>query len=285
MLKVGAFRAAAALLLLTGLLLLGFSYWTAVRVPLVREARIGLSDWPEGKPSIRAVVISDIHVAGPDMPPSRLRRIVDQINALRPDVVLIAGDLISEKRVATRLYSMAEAIAPLARLRTRFGTYAVLGNHDHWYDPDGARAALRKAGVTLLENEAATAGPLAIGGIDDDYTGRDNLPLTLARQAAVPGAKILLSHSPDPFPQLPPSVSLMVAGHTHCGQIAPPLIGPILTMSRHGKRYACGLKRENGKALVVTAGLGTSGLPLRLGAVPDMWLLHLHGRRAGRPAA
>ena len=275
MLKVSRLGVAAASLALAGLLLIGFCYWTAVQRPVVREMTLGLRDWPRGQPPVRAILISDIHVAGPDMPPERLGRIVDQIDAHRPDVVLIAGDLVSEKRVATRLYSMAEAIAPLAGLKARFGTYAVLGNHDHWYDPAGARAALAAAGIRLLDNEAVEAGPLAIGGLDDDYTGRDNLPRTLARQAALSGARILLSHSPDPFPELPRQVSLMVAGHTHCGQIAPPLIGPILTMSRHGKRYACGLVRENGKVLVVSAGLGTSGLPLRLGAVPDIWLLHL----------
>lgn len=244
-------------------------------MPVVRHATLALRDWPAGAPRVRAVLISDIHVAGPDMPPERLGRIVDQINALRPDLVLIAGDLISEKRAATRYYLMADAIRPLAKLTPRLGSFAVLGNHDHWYDPAGAKRALAAAGIRLLENDALEAGPLAVGGIDDDFTGRDDLPRTLARQSGLKGARILLSHSPDPFPEVPGTVGLMLAGHTHCGQIAPPLVGPISTMSRHGRRYACGLVREQGKVLVVTAGLGTSELPLRLGAVPDMWLLDL----------
>ena len=81
---------------------------------------------------------------------------------------------------------------------------------------------------------------------------------------ALPGARILLSHSPDPFPRLPRDVALMLAGHTHCGQVRLPLIGAVKTMSAYGQRYACGLIRENGRTLIVTAGLGTSGLPLRL---------------------
>lgn len=257
---------------------LAWCYRVAVQPPVVREARLGLENWPAGSPRLRAVLISDIHVAGPDMPPERLARIVDRINALGPDLVLIAGDLISDKHAATRYYSMAEAIRPLGMLRARLGSFAVLGNHDHWYDPAGARKALAAAGIRLLENDAAQAGPLAIAGLDDDFTGRDNLPRTLARLSALKGARLLLSHSPDPFAELPSTIGLMVAGHTHCGQIAPPLIGPISTMSRHGKRYACGLVREGGKVLVVTAGLGTSGVPLRLGAVPDMWLLDLGPR-------
>ena len=234
-----------------------------------------MKDWPAGEPRLRAILISDIHVAAPDMPPERLGRIVDRINALRPDLVLVAGDLVSDKRTATRHYSMADAIRPLAKLNPPLGSFAVLGNHDFWYDPAGAKEALGAAGIRLLENDAARAGPLAIGGLGDDFTGHDDLPGTLARQSMLKGAKILLSHSPDPFPDVPGTIGLMLAGHTHCGQIAPPLVGPIYTMSRHGKRYACGLVREGGKVRVVTAGLGTSGLPLRLGAVPDMWLLDL----------
>lgn len=255
----------------------GYAYRQATATPIVRRATVALSAWPAGARPVTALLISDIHVAGPDMPPARLAGIVAQINALRPDVVLIAGDLISEKRVATRLYSMADAIAPLATLRPRLGTFAVLGNHDHWYDPQGARIALAKAGVRLLDNDAAVAGPLVVGGLDDAHTGRDDLPRTIRRMQFGRGARVVLSHSPDPFPGVPRGYGLMLAGHTHCGQIAPWPVGPILTMSRFGRRYACGMVRERGNTLVVGAGVGTSGLPLRLGAPPDMWLLTLAG--------
>lgn len=268
-----------------GAVMLLWSYAEATSTPVVRRARVGLPDWPASAPPIRAVLISDIHVAGPDMPPARLAGIVARINALRPDVVLIAGDLISEKRTATRLYTMADAIAPLAGLKPRLGTFAVLGNHDYWYDAPGARIALAKAGVRLLDNEAAVAGPLAIGGLDDDFTGRDDLPRTLRAMAGLPGARVLLSHSPDPFADLGGRVGLMLAGHTHCGQIAPWPVGPILTASRHGRRYACGIVRERGRTLIVGAGLGTSGLPLRLGAPPDMWVLTLGPRHTSPSAA
>jgi predicted MPP superfamily phosphohydrolase len=260
------------------LLLLIWGYATAVSTPVVRHARLALPGWPEGAPRIRAVLISDIHVIGPDMPPERLRQIVAQISALEPDLVLIAGDLISDKRTSTRHYSMAEAIAPLAGLRPRLGSFAVLGNHDHWRNAGEARRALKAAGVRLLENDAAAAGPLVIGGLDDDYTRRSDLRGTLARMSALRGARIVLSHSPDPFPELPRDVPLMVAGHTHCGQVSLPFYGAIRTFSRHGKRYECGIYGEGGRTLIITAGLGTSGLPLRIGAVPDMWLLELGGR-------
>lgn len=275
MISLRRFPLAGLLLALLGLAGLGWCYLAAVQTPVVRQVKVNLQGWPAGARRVRAVLISDIHVAGPDMPPTRVERIVDQINALGPDLVLIAGDFLSRKRAATRYYSMAEALRPLGRLKAPLGSFAVLGNHDHWDDAKGAKAALAAAGVRLLENEAVAAGPLALGGLDDDITSRTDLPRTLARQRALRGARIMLSHSPDPFAKLPSDVGLMLAGHTHCGQIAPPLVGPIWTMSRHGKRYACGLVREGDKLLVVTAGLGTSGLPFRLGAVPDMWLLDL----------
>jgi predicted MPP superfamily phosphohydrolase len=269
-----------ALVVALGLALTGWAYWTAIADPVVREAELALPGWPAGAPPIRAVLISDLHVAGPDMPPERLARIVAQVNALRPDLVLIAGDFVSDKRIATRHYPQAEAAAPLAGLRARLGVVAVLGNHDHWRDTAGARAALAAAHVRLLDNDAVQMGPLAVGGLDDAFTRRDDLGRTLAAMRALPGARILLSHSPDPFPRLPGDVTLMLAGHTHCGQIRLPFLGAISTMSDYGQRYACGLVRENGHTLIVTAGLGTSGLPLRLGAVPDLWLLHLGpGRR------
>lgn len=258
-----------------GLALLGWCYWTAIADPVVRETAVALPDWPAGAPPVRALLMSDLHVAGPDMPPERLARIVEQANALRPDIVLIAGDFISDRRVSTRTYSFAEAVAPLAGLRSRLGTVAVLGNHDHWRNAAEARAALRQIGVRVLDNDAVAAGPLAIGGLDDAFTHHQDLGAMLNALRTLPGARIVLSHSPDPFPALPRDMTLMLAGHTHCGQIRLPLIGAVSTMSAYGDRYACGLIRENGRTLIVSAGLGTSILPLRLGAVPDMWLIRL----------
>ena len=267
-------------LALAGILLVGFSYWTAVSDPVVRDVRIAVAGWPTGAPRLRLLLLSDVHVGGPDMPPARLRRIVGQINRLGPDIILIAGDLVTDKRLATRYYSHDEAVAPLAGLRPRLATIAVLGNHDHWRDSAAARRALARAGIRLLENDAVQVGPVAVGGLDDDFTDRADLPATLAALARLEGPRLILSHSPDPFADPAPEVFLMLAGHTHCGQVSPPLIGPLSTMSDYGRRYACGLVREGGRTLVVTAGLGTSGIPLRLGAVPDLWLVEIGPRGA-----
>lgn len=260
---------------LVGLAGLALGYLTAIRDPVVRQARVELPDWPAGEPPLRLLLLSDIHVAGPDMPPSRLARVVEQANALRPDLILFAGDFISDKRTATRWYRFDEALAPLAGLRAPLGSVAVLGNHDHWVDAAAATRALERAGIRTLFNDAVRAGPLVIGGLDDDFTGRADLARTLARMREVRGVPLVLSHSPDPFADLPRQVRLMLAGHTHCGQVALPWIGAISYVSRHGRRYACGRIDEGGRTLFVGAGIGTSVAPLRLWAVPDMWLIEV----------
>ena len=254
---------------------LAWGYVGAVANPEIRRASISMPGWPAGSPPLRALLVSDIHVAGPDMPPERLADIVTTMNGLEPDIVLVAGDLVGDKEVSTRAYSLADAVAPLARLKPRLGTFAVLGNHDHWRNAVEARRALQAAGITVLDNGAVRAGPLVIGGLGDAFTHHEDLAATLAAMRALPGARLLLSHSPDPFPDLPADMPLMLAGHTHCGQIRLPLVGALSTMSRYGERYACGLVRENGRTLIVGAGLGTSILPLRIGAPPDMWLIEL----------
>lgn len=268
------------LLLLAAVVLgiLALGYYTATRDPVVRRLSVHLRDWPADAAPMRVVLISDLHVAGPDTPPSRIARIVAQINALQPDLVLIAGDIEQERTISTRIYDADDASAPLAGLRARYGTVAVLGNHD--YSDAGTTdlpPRLAANGVTLLRNQALRRGPLTIAGADDLYHGKFRLGRLVHAAHALPGPTLVLSHTPDVAPVLPPDLPLVLAGHTHCGQIAPPLIGPLKTASRYGHRYACGLIREPGRDVLVTAGIGTSGVPLRIGAVPDLWLLTVDG--------
>ena len=228
----------------------------------------------QAKP-FRIALISDIHVAGPDMPPSRLERIVEQVNRLSPDAVFIAGDLVSEKRTATHIYSAKEIVLPLAGLRAPHGVIVVPGNHDHWFGWQKLSEELRKHGLRVLVNGAAQIGPLAVGGIDDAYTRNDDMSEVLRQMRGLDGARILLSHSPDVAPQMPADIGLLLAGHTHCGQIRLPLIGAPAYMSRYGDRFACGQVVEGGKTIITSAGLGTSILPIRFGTRPEIWLIEL----------
>jgi len=260
-----------------GIALLGYMYSVATGDPVVRKTQVVASEWPESAPKLKLLLISDVHVAGPDMPPERLARIVEQMNKLSPDLVLFAGDFVSDKRTATTLYSAQQALSPLSRLKADQGIYAVLGNHDHWRNTGAISKALNDVGITILTNEAIQVGPIALGGLDDDFTDRADVPAVLKSMAELSGYPIYLSHSPDIVPELPKKESLILAGHTHCGQIVLPVLGAPATMSEYGDRYACGKIEEDKKTVIVSAGIGTSILPLRLGAVPDMWLIEIRG--------
>ncbi len=264
------------LLALLGTGLLAKGYWNATRDPVIRTASVAVADWPTGQPPLKLLLLSDIHVAGPDMPPERLTRIVAELNRLRPDLVLIAGDLVSEKRSATHIYTAAEVVAPLGKLRAPLGVVVAPGNHDHWFKPDALRGELEKRGLRVLQNEAVKLGPLVVGGVDDDYSGHDDVPATLAAMDLLgPGVPLILSHSPDIIPDVQRPVAAIFAGHTHCGQIRFPFVGALTYVSRYGDRFACGDMTDRGQRVFVGAGLGTSLLPLRYNAPPDAWLVTL----------
>lgn len=255
-----------------------YGHSEALRDPVVRIATIRLQRWPAGIKPVRAVLISDIHIGGPGMDAARLDRIVDQINALRPDIVLIAGDMIfGDNPKGARTLGPA-LVAPLSRLNPVLGVVAVLGNHDQWTGAGDVRSLLAQARVTVLDNDVTARGPLAIGGVGDDFSGHADLAATLIKLRRFAGARIILTHSPDIAPALPGDIRLLLAGHTHCGQVVLPLWGPVSDVSHYGRRYRCGVRLENGRAVIVTGGLGTSGpAALRLGAPPDLWLLTLEG--------
>ena len=259
------------LLTLVPVALLTWSLGLARSDPVVRRASVALPRWPAGAKPVRVALLSDIHLGDFATGPDRLRRIVAQVNALRPDLVVLAGDFIAGHEPQDA--EAAPGLAELGRLRAPLGVVAVLGNHDYWTDPRAVRRVLERAGATVLDNAATRRGPLAVGGLDDLVTRHADLPATLRAMERAGGARLLVSHSPDIAPALPPGVPLLLAGHTHCGQVWVPFLGPPVDVSRYGARYRCGLVREGGRLTVVTAGTGTSVLPLRFGVPPDLWVV------------
>lgn len=243
--------------------------------PVVRKLRYAPDQKLVADRSQRLVLLTDLHVSGPDTPPERLARIVEQVNELRPDIVLLGGDFVSTKKLATGRYSLETALRPLASLRASSAVVAVLGNHDQWADANAIESALRRAGAIVLDNQAVRMGDIAIGGVDDDLTGHADIHAVAARLKQLGGVPIVLSHSPDIFPATPSTIGLVLVGHTHCGQISLPVIGPLFTASRYGKRFACGIVRNQHQIMIVSAGVGTSLLPLRLGVPPDIWVIDI----------
>lgn len=248
--------------------------------PVVRPLQLNVAGWPEGAKPVTVALLSDIHIGSRSMDSARLARIADQVNAVHPDLVLIAGDFIYGHDPAEGARLSPGLTAPLARLRAPLGVVAVPGNHDHWTGVAPVRRALEAAGVTMLANQAVRRGPLKILGFDDSFSRHADVAATLRAAAGLGGVPVALTHSPGLIPRLPPGVNLLLAGHTHCGQVVFPLIGaptdwPDPPKRLYDPRYRCGVVRDPGRVTVVTAGLGTSGPALRLGAPPDIWLLTL----------
>lgn len=254
----------------------------AVSRPVERQATLALPNWPRDAPQLRIALLSDIHIGNRAMDGARLTSIVSDVNAAKPDLVLIAGDFTAGRRSDGAAERAAGLTVPLSRLRAPLGVVAVLGNHDYWTDPAAIRDALVKAGVTVLINRAARRGPVTILGVDDAYSGHDDLRRTLASASGLRGIPLVLTHSPDLVHQLGKGFPLVLAGHTHCGQVVLPLYGSILTRAAldrwrplYDSRYRCGLVQRDGRSVVVTAGLGSGTAPIRVGAPPDWWLLTL----------
>ena len=253
-------------------------------MPIVRRLVLSVPAYPATAAPLRIVLFSDLHVQGPDMPPERVERIVEQVNALHPDIDIAAGDFMGDDWIS-RQYRPEEAIAPLARLKAGSGVYAVLGNKDYQLGADNVTRALKRAGIHVLVDEAVQVGPVGLGGMDGRvfhlhsalYAAREK---TYEALSNVRGVKILIAHRPDEVVTAPDTVSLVVVGHTHCGQIVLPLVGALQTGSDYGRKYLCGVIRDGPKLLVVTAGLGTSHVPLRIGAPPDIWVISIKGAAA-----
>lgn len=265
------------------LLAAGFSVrllLNASAMPIVRRAEVELP-FPADAPSkpVTVALLTDTHLSGPDNSPARMARIVAQINALKPDLILLGGDYIGDDKGGA-IYDAPASIAPFAGLRAPLGVVAVLGNHDsrsklneRALSAADWRTAFARIGIPLLQDGATRRGPIAIAGFRDIYTRKIDMPDTLAAMRQVGGAPVMLSHGPDIFPLLPDAPSLTLVGHTHCGQIALPFVGITYVPSKYGTRYACGLYREGARTMIVSGGVGTSSAPVRMLAPPDIWLV------------
>jgi hypothetical protein len=228
-----------------------------------------VAGWPANARALRIAFLSDTHPSWPGNSLARLRETVMRINAAAPDVVMLAGDYRFDGAALDRPAADA-AIAPLAKLVAP--RFAVLGNHDY-RDRAAVVTALRRAGVRLLSNDAVRFGPLAVIGVDDPVTRHDRIGRALDRWHRIGGVPVLLAHLASTVLARPPMAMLALTGHTHCGQISLPLLGPPAIPTLADRRYACGVVRDGPRTILIGAGLGTSIMPLRLGVPPEYWLV------------
>jgi len=228
---------------------------------------------------LRVAQVSDLHVS-PYLSVRDAARVVDMTNELRPHLTLVTGDLISE--VGDPLDA---TIAEIARLRADMGVLGCLGNHEAYADcEDYATEQAKRFGIEFLRMRARQLrrgdGLLNIAGVDfQSFRMRDRY-LRGADKLVVPGmANLLMSHNPDVFPtSVRQGYDGVISGHTHAGQVTVEILNRTLNIVRFFTPFVAGLYRLGGRSCYVTAGIGTIGMPVRLGAPPEITLLRL--RRA-----
>jgi uncharacterized protein len=252
---------------------------TGWRRGVLREEELALPRWPAGLDGLRVAVVADLHAGAPQVGPERVRGLVGAVLSTGPDLVLLAGDVVDHTVLGGERPRPEAIAAALSGLRAApLGVRAVLGNHDRLFGAGAVATALRHQGIDVLEDEGRRlehrGHPLWVAGVGGTYAEPADARPALSR--VPPGEPVLLlAHEPDVFTTVPDRVALTVAGHTHGGQIAVPGLRALWTPSRHGARYARRHVVEDGRHLVVTSGVGTSRLPLRLGAPPEALVLRL----------
>ncbi len=249
----------------------GIGLWNATRPPMVVEVALAMQGLAPGT-SIRIAHLTDTHVGNPDMRRARLEAIVAQVNALKPDLIVLTGDYHGGKLLDWPRTRLEEGLEPFARLQAPLGVIAILGNHDESY---WTRKLLAGQGSPkLLVNSHVDIGPLVIAGVDSAVRRPD---LYKAVAGIAPGRPVLLLlHEPVQLLwQKAPRPMLALAGHTHGGQIILPFIGNIGDVITGKEPCPRGLCTLNGQRVFVSSGVGTSWVPIRYGVPPEIALITL----------
>ncbi|MBV9215057.1 MAG: metallophosphoesterase [Acidobacteria bacterium] len=231
---------------------------------------IHLRRLPRRLDGFRIIQLSDTHHS-PFTGLDHIERAVRIANRLRPDIFLLTGDYVSHDR---------EYIAPVAgvlgRLRSKFGTYACLGNHDHWTDADLVTHLFLGEGIKVLINEGfrldAHGASFWLAGVDDFMVGKTDVPAAL--KGSFPDEmKLLLAHNPIIFREAARyGVDLTLSGHTHGGQVK---LRDDEKRILPQRKLKAGLHKRRDSQVYITRGIGTVVLPVRYQCPPEISLLEL----------
>lgn len=239
----------------------------------VTHVRVPMPNLPPDLEGLRVVQFSDVHL-GPYMHAPFLRWVVHTIMAQSPDLIVFTGDMVSRDQDADPV--MAQI---LAGLQAPLGVWGVLGNHDHWANPDRTHAFIeRHTPVRILRNAAV---PLRVGsatlylvGVDDAWVGADDADRAFA-DVPDDAVRLVLMHEPDAIEWLPVTPrTLQLSGHSHGGQVRLPLLGPPL-LPYLGRKYDAGLYRVDGGWLYTNRGLGVIAPPIRFNCRPEITVFEL----------
>lgn len=236
----------------------------------LERVRIPIKAPPSHLVGLRIAFLSDLH-HGPHVGLSHIRRAIQTAQEVKPHLVLLGGDFVSQSAEYAALCAQE-----LASFQAPLGVYACLGNHDYWTDPDVVTKALHRAGVRVLRNEGLEViDGLWVAGLDDVWEGRPSLDAAL-RGMPIGAVAVLIVHEPDYADEVASDgrVALMVSGHTHGGQVRIPFLGPPV-LPYLGRRYPAGLYAVGSMRLYVSRGVGLISPPVRFNCRPEVTLLTL----------
>jgi len=230
---------------------------------------------------IRIAQISDIHMGG-WMNAERFQRVVDLIIAQKPDLLLISGDFLIghgfDKDSEQSIRDLVETLVPLANA---IPSFAVLGNHDYWTNPEAVREMLQVCKIMELTNDVFTltrgTEKLHLCGVDDIWEGEVRLDEVVSRLTD-DNVAILLAHEPD-FADTSAATNkfdLQISGHSHGGQVVIPFIGPPI-LPYLGRKYPSGLYQVGNMVQYTNRGVGMARLPVRLNCPPEITVFTLDG--------
>jgi len=240
----------------------------------VRKLDLAIAGWPAASRPLRIAFLSDFHLGSHAGDIARLEAIVADAATFDPDLVLHGGDFVNMQPVGGGRIPPSTIARVLAQLDALLGRFAVLGNHDYTYGANDVAAALETQGIRVLDDARVT---LRHEGLEFDLIGlpdaRELRPAGRALLAALDRSTLALAHDPFWFAHLPAGPHLMLAGHTHGGQVRLPLVGALRNASAAPIRWTYGLVEEGGRRMYVTSGLGSSGVPLRIGCPPEFAII------------
>lgn len=265
---------------LLAILCLLYGFFVEPKTLAVRHVEIVSKTW-QGPP-LKIGLMGDIHVGGWHVDAERIEGLVQRLNALSPDIILLAGDYVNghkryEQSTARFNAELETGMRNLGQLEAPLGVHAVIGNHDAWYSDEHIRSYLTAANITIHNNQSMKIDKdetsFCLVGLADAITGfRDD---SVFSNCGAGADIIAFMHSPDSFDLLRSDTNLALAAHTHGGQINIPFIGRRVTATKSGLKYAYGRIDLGGIPAFVTAGIGTSILPARFRAPPEIVLITL----------
>ena len=240
----------------------------------VTNVEVELENLPDALNGLKIAHVTDFH-SGIFVDKENLDEVVAITNGLEADIVALTGDFVSH---STRYIPPCEEA--LSRLRSKYGIYGCLGNHDHWVDPEEIAASLERSGVRILRNEAEVldvkGNRINIIGVDNRTRRVDDEMDIALRRASHEDPKILLCHKPWYFPYaVQRGIDLTLSGHVHGGQVVLEFLGLKWCPAMLVTEYIEGLYRKGKSHLYLSRGVGVTGTPVRLNCPPEIALIRL----------